>query len=191
MVKAVIFDCDGMVNHEKRFSERLAAYVPLEISLPFFRNEFQQCVVGKADLKEELSKKLLQWHWEGTVDELLAFWLSDEANTTDEAIVATIRELRAKGVRCYLATNNEKYRSRYLMIDRGLGEMFDAVFASYGIGAKKPEKEFYDYIFSHIPESRETVLYWDDDAGHIGVAETLGIPSRLFTTVADFRSALF
>lgn len=187
-MKAVIFDCDGMVNHEQRFSERLAAYVPLEKSLPFFKNEFQRCLIGKADLKEELAKKIREWGWQGSVDDVLTLWFSDDANELDEEIVTAIKKLRSKEIKCYLTTNNERYRTEYLTGHKDLAQLFDAIFPSYLVGAKKPEPAFYEYVFSKIPEYKQEVLYWDDDQGHISEAERMGIPSKFYTKEEFFRT---
>ncbi|MEK7093272.1 MAG: hypothetical protein AAB927_02200 [Patescibacteria group bacterium] len=114
-MKAVIFDCDGMINQEERFSKRLAKYVPLEVSLPFFKGPFQECLVGRADLKEELKKVVTLWKWKGSVDELVAFWFADEANIPQKEFFPIIDDLRERGIAVYLATNNEKYRTEYLL----------------------------------------------------------------------------
>lgn len=188
--KAVIFDCDGMINSETRFSERLSEFVPLEVSLPFFKGEFQECIVGHADLKTELAKKVAEWKWKGTVDDLLALWFSDDANAVNEAFFPLIRDLRERGMGVYLATNNEKYRTDYLMNVRGLGVLFDRVFSSSSVGAKKPQKEFYEYIFERIPETKEQTLYWDDDAEHVSKAREQGIRANLYTTFEDFSAAM-
>ena len=58
-IKAVIFDTDGMIiRSEKYFSQRFSDEfnIPMEKILPFFKNEFQLCLVGKADIKTELNK---------------------------------------------------------------------------------------------------------------------------------------
>ena len=51
---------DGMIVHGTRFSHRLAKKynISTETTAPFFEGVFQDCVIGKADLKEELKGKL-------------------------------------------------------------------------------------------------------------------------------------
>ena len=189
-MKAVIFDCDGMLNTEIRFSKRLAQYVPLEISLPFFKGPFQDCLVGRADLKEELAKVVKHWGWKESVTELMNFWFADEANIFNDAFFPIMEDLRRRGVSIYLATNNEKYRTKYLLETRGLVKLFDSTFSSSIVGYKKPQKEFYEYMLAHIPERKENVLYWDDDAEHIAISEGFGMPSRLYTTFDDFVATM-
>ncbi len=59
-MKTLIFDADGMIVHGERFSGRLAHDygISTDTTSHFFRNEFQLCLVGKADLKQELQKHL-------------------------------------------------------------------------------------------------------------------------------------
>ncbi|KND50429.1 MAG: hypothetical protein AB202_02125 [Parcubacteria bacterium C7867-007] len=58
MIKAVIFDSDGMLSHGPRFSDTYAREqnIPIEEMIPFFTGPFKDCLIGKADLKDELEK---------------------------------------------------------------------------------------------------------------------------------------
>ena len=49
-----------VIEREMRFSQRFSDEfdVPFEKIIPFFKNEFQLCLIGKADLKKELKKYL-------------------------------------------------------------------------------------------------------------------------------------
>jgi len=61
MIKAILFDGDGVtLVKQGYFSDKYAMEhgVPVEKIMPFFRNEFKTCQLGKADMKEELVKYL-------------------------------------------------------------------------------------------------------------------------------------
>jgi hypothetical protein len=72
MIKVIILDADGVIMHgewfSKRYSEKFG--VSLEEIMPFFNNEFIDCELGKADLKEAIKPYLKKWGWKGTIDEL-------------------------------------------------------------------------------------------------------------------------
>jgi len=68
-----------------------------------------------------------KWKWDGTVEEFLQFWFKAEHNV-DEKIISIIQQLRKKGIRCYLATNQEKYRTQYMKDKMRFEELFDHVF---------------------------------------------------------------
>jgi len=166
MTSAIIFDADGMLIHGERFSNRLERDfgIGTDIASEFFGNEFQECLVGKADLKEELAKYVDKWNWDKGVDALIEYWFDDEHNVVDEKFKQIIKDLREKDIKCYLATNNEKYRTDYLTDKRGLGEWFDKIFSSAYIGYKKPDPEFFQSILDESGVIEKiNITYWDDD----------------------------
>ncbi|MFH2021790.1 MAG: hypothetical protein ABIJ33_00705, partial [Patescibacteria group bacterium] len=65
MTKAIIFDTDGMVVITNMFSVKFCEeyQVSYEVVLPFFKNEFQPCLIGEADLKEQIKPYLEKWGW--------------------------------------------------------------------------------------------------------------------------------
>ena len=188
--KAVIFDADGMiVLHVPRFSSVLEKErgIPLERTKLFFEGPFQLCLVGKADLREELSKVIGQWGWQDTVDDLMEFWFSPALAPIDTRFEGLIRQLRATGVKTYLATNNEKYRTKNLIEERGLGAWFDGVFSSSHVGAKKRSAEFLEYLLKSTKHRKEEVEYWDDDPKNIEGVKAFGLSTHLYTDFDSFK----
>lgn len=192
MFKAVVFDADGMmIKNSVWFSKRLAKQygVKEELILPFFQNEFQQCLVGQADLKEELAKYIPIWGWPGTIDELLEFWFSGEAEV-DESIVGVIQDLKQKGINCYLATNNEKYRTEYMAEKLGFSKLFAKIFSSAYIGLKKPQLEFYQYIIDDLKLSKDEVLFWDDEADKLEEVKKHQFIIEKYTDFESFKDKM-
>jgi len=183
MIKIIIFDTDGMViRREMYFSQRFSDEfgVPAEKIIPFFKNEFRLCLIGEADLKEELAKYLEQWNWHKSVDDLLMYWFEHERDI-DKKIIESVKTLRKAGVRCYLDTNNEKYRVQFLLENLGLGDFFDGVFASAELGRLKEEKEFWAIVHEKLgrPDKSE-VLVWDDDEKEVLAASNFGFQAKLY-----------
>ena len=190
MIKIVIFDADGMIVHGTRFSARLAKKfdISTDVTKEFFKGVFQDCIVGKADLREELPAYFSSWGWKGSLEEILEFWFSPEYNLIDERFMPFIEKLRESGIKCYLATNNEKYRTQNLVDDRGIGKWFDGIFSSAVIGAKKPEPDFFKYILSNLTDvKKEEVLFWDDDTKNIEGAESVGLKTQIYADFNEFK----
>ena len=117
MIKIFLFDADGVVIiPSERFSDRFSREFNVDYEEkipPFFENDFEPCLTGRADLKEIIKPYLKRWGWKKSVDELLEYWFENE-NHIDERVIEVIKKLRAIGIKCYLATNQEKYRTQYL-----------------------------------------------------------------------------
>lgn len=144
MIKLIIFDADGVLVHgERKFSKTLAEKhgISIETTLPFFTGPFQECLVGNSDLKEIILPYLDKWGWDKGVETLLEYWFSLESKT-DKELIAYIKELRQKGIKCFLATNNEKHRFQYMMDKMGLLNVFDKAYSSAYLGHKKLIKIF-------------------------------------------------
>ncbi|HUW21796.1 MAG TPA: HAD-IA family hydrolase [Candidatus Bathyarchaeia archaeon] len=193
MIKTVIFDTDGMVIHREmyfsqRFSEKFG--VPIKKVLPFFKNEFQLCLVNEADLKQELAKYLDQWNWQRSVEDLLSFWFEHESNL-DKKLLECVKNLRNRGMRCYLDTNNEKYRVQYLFDNLGLKNFFDAVFSSAELGFLKPQPEFWSAIHKHLGKpNKSEVLVWDDDTENVKSAKSFGFHSEFYSSFDAFQDRM-
>jgi putative hydrolase of the HAD superfamily len=192
MIKAIIFDADGVLINGEMFSKQLARDygISTEITLPFFTGEFQQCLIGKADLKEILVKHLKQWGWNKSVEEFLEYWFKSEHNI-DEKLVDYIQELRNKGIKCYLATNQEKHRVQYMLDKMGFSQCFDKVYASAHLGHKKPTKEFYSKVTEDLNGvARNDILFWDDTLENVEAAREFGINAELYTTFEEFKNKM-
>lgn len=193
MIKVALFDLDGvLVISEKIFSERLAEEygVDKESQLEFFNGRFLECLVGKADLKKEIKLYLKKWRWIGNVESMLDYWFSNEANV-DGRLLALIRELRKKGIKCYLATNQEKYRTSYIANEMGFSEIFDGIFSSSSVGYLKNRPQFFEYVLNQMTNVKsQEVLFVDDSQDNIEVAQRFGIQAELYTDFNNFQRKL-
>lgn len=189
MVQAVIIDGDGVaITRDKRFSERLQDEYGITIATtaPFFETVFQKCVIGRADLKEELARCYKDWGWKGTLEELLHYWFSKEG-LRNENMLRLVAKLRAHGISAFLSTDNEKYRTDYLKNEFGLGKIFDAVLSSAHIGFRKENVGFWKQVKRTLEIKPEDVLVWDDEQENINAARKVGFTAELFIGIYDFN----
>jgi putative hydrolase of the HAD superfamily len=193
MIKFVLFDTDGMIIHrEMRFSQRLSNElgIPMEKILPFFKNEFQPCLIGKADLRKELKKYLPIWSWNKSTDAFLQYWFESE-NQVSQEMLASVAELRKAGIKCFLDTNNEKYRVKYLLNELDLRKHFDGMFSSAEIGFMKQEKEFWQTIHNKLGSPDKTsVLCWDDEEIKLEAAKEFGFLTELYTSLNKYKNKI-
>lgn len=190
--KCILFDADGVVINTDVFSVQYQKQfgVANEEMLPFFKGIFQDCLVGKADLKEVIEPYLADWKWNGTVDEFLKYWFKAE-HKIDERMIKLIKDLQSKNIKCYLATKQEKYRTEYMRNEMGFDDVFDHIFSSADIGYKKPEQKFFDFIFKWIETkdgfNKNEIFFVDDAEENVSAGLEFGIDSMLYQNFNDFE----
>lgn len=192
----IVFDNDGvLVNSPEMFSTKLIRDRNLDEKLvvSFFKEIFVPlCMTGKADLKEELKKVLPTWGIQDNVNSILEQWFESE-NCIDEKVKQLIQQLRKRGIKCYLATNQDKYRTEFMIKQMGFGSLFDGIFSSAFVGYKKPSKEFYEHVLSKISSDildRNEILYVDDDRNNILVAKEFGVQVCHYKKFKDLENEL-
>lgn len=185
--KAVLFDADGVaILPHDNFSEIYAKRHGIDIDELelFFDDDFFDCMKGEKDIKKLIDQKSYLWRLEGTADELLDDWCETE-NLPNTELLAVIKDLGAKGIKCYLATNQEAYRTEYLE-DVMFDGIFNDIFSSSSIGAMKPEPEFYEFVLAVLAAQgigTSEIIYFDDCQKAVDAATSLGIESRFYAGV--------
>jgi putative hydrolase of the HAD superfamily len=191
MIKAIVFDLDGMVCLTKEmFSDRYAREhdIDVNVMVSFFKNQLGECQLGRLDLKQELEKVLGEWQWAGSVDELLDYWFAD--SEVNEAMMGLVRTLQAKGVKCGLCTNNEKYRIEYLKNKFGLAEKFDFFVSSYEVELKKPDPGIYQLVAKETGLKPDEIMICDDKEKNVDLISELGFVPYVYENIESFKEKL-
>ncbi len=191
MIKAVLFDADGVLINAVQFSKTLAKEhgVSRQQTEPFFTGPFRKAITGKANLKEIIAPYLIKWKWRGGVDAFLNYWFESEHHI-DEQLVAYIQNLRVKNIKCYLATNQEQNRIEYMLTNMGFKDNFDGIYASSHLGHRKPTLKFYDLIVKDLKLKKDQILFWDNSEKNIAAAKHFGIHAEVYTTFEDFTQRM-
>lgn len=88
------------------------------------------------------------------------------------------RQLK-KNYSMYIITNGAKIVQQGRLTDLPLMKCFDGVFISEEVGFDKPKKEYFDYVFAHIPEKDKSkcLVIGDSLSSDITGAVNYGIDS--------------
>lgn len=184
----LLLDADGVVlKRHGYFSERFAKEqgVPLTLVTPFFINEFVRCQEGKADLREAVAPYLPSWKWDKGIDAFLEHWFTTDT-IPDDAVLEKVRELRAHGTRCYLASGQERYRAAY--IEKLLADRLDGFFFTFEIGCLKSDPAFFAEVLTRLAVPAREVSYVDNSPAFISAAASLSITARLCTGPEDLAT---
>ena len=194
MTKAILFDADGVVlkKYKEYFVSQFFAReykAPADEINAFFGKDFRTCQRGKLDLKEELAKYLPGWNWPNGVDAFLEYWFTSDA-AIDPEVMEEVEKIREKGFKCYLASDQEKYRASYIMERLDLKDKFDKCFFSYELGYMKSQPEYFMEISKITGLKPEEFIYFDDDQKNVDIANSLGINAHFYTKIDDLEKVI-
>lgn len=189
--RVFLFDVDGVLVIGPKWSvdvERDWGIPPAELQA-FFATDFEACIRGERDLPEVLAPWCERWGIAGGSLAFMAYWFEKDAYLNGPAL-ACARQHSAHGT-CYLATNQERHRARYLMEGLGLGETFAGIFPSCRLGAAKPDARFFEGIARALaarhPEGCE-VHFVDDLEKNAIAAAAIGWKAHWYRSQEGFEA---
>jgi putative hydrolase of the HAD superfamily len=188
MIKAILLDVDGVLVLGEPWSTKLAGTygITQHMLAPFFSGPFQACLIGEADLKDELRPYLAQWGWQQSPTAFLDYWFRHEAAINTQLMHA-VQHLRRCGIECYIATQQERYRTEYILRTMHFSHLFDGMFSSVDIGYMKNNPAFFETILHELDQYQaEQILFWDDTPKNVATAQSVGIHAEIYHNFAAF-----
>lgn len=187
MIKALVFDVDGVIVRPHRFRDWLQdkCGITPEMTKEFFTGPFMECARGRAELLDVLPPYLESWKWDGSLDDFVDAWLEVDSDVDGEMVVLT-QSLRRTGFPCFVASTQERERAAYLADVMEFDTLFDGLFFSCDLGYEKPREEFYKSIMEGLSMSGPEILFFDDSKANVDAARALSWNAELFTDVDGF-----
>jgi HAD superfamily hydrolase (TIGR01509 family) len=181
MISAVLFDADGVIQRPTMdWSSRLASFVPTGDSSLFVAELMEAekpALVGKGDFRDAVADVLRRWGSDVSLDAALEPWHWFAA---EPAVVELIQALRADGIGCHLATNQQAYRRAIMQDERGYGEWFDQTFYSCDLRLAKPDPAYFRAILGSIGVPTSSVLFIDDNESNVAGAASVGLHAEVY-----------
>lgn len=192
-VKYAIFDVDGVIIVGcQRASEAAVQKFGLKANMiqTFFNTKWKECVEGRVCLEELLLHELPRWGFSGTTNEYLKFWFDTESHIDNDVLDMALN-LRKQGIKCYLGSNQEKFRAQYLWENCKFKEYFDGHFFSGYLRFSKPQVAFYKKIEEMLDAKSDEIVLIDDTIENIQGAENAGWFGLLWPSNKNLLGAIF
>lgn len=191
--KIIFFDVDGVLVEEKYLFTQLLERdfgLKTEDMLPFFKGSFNDCKDGKADLKVELAKVINDWGWQGTVDELVEYWLT-KGTQVNESVLEFAGDLKESGYRLFITTTQEKYRGERLREMFCKNGPFEEIFFSAELGVDKKDSAFWELVWEKAGGTDKfEAMCVDDDFEVVKAAKQFGIGAHFYSGLSGFKESL-
>lgn len=179
---AVLFDADGVLQRPTiDWRATLASFAgpgqnPDDFILELMASELPS-IMGKGDFADAIAEVLARSNSTAEVSEVLELWRHFESVPE---VIDIIQELRAGGVGCHLATNQQSFRRMIMHEERHYGDWFDQTFYSCDLGVSKPDPEYFRRILDAIGQPADAVLFIDDNFDNVAGAASIGIHAEHF-----------
>jgi len=192
MKKAVIFDLNGVFIVSPKLSDRFAdTYgVAPEGFLPALSDVMAHVrMPGARAMYSYWQPYFAQWGLDISEREFTAFWF--DAEKENKEMVELARELKAKGVKLFILSNNLSERSAfYDKYFPFLKELFEKQYYSWQTGFVKPDTRCFTTILYENALAPEECMYFDDSPKNVAVAQGLGIESYVYESPTQVRQKI-
>lgn len=192
MVKAVIFDLNGVFVKSPKLSDRFLDEfgVPVDEFLAALKEVMAKVRMPNAGNAYLAWKPYLKkWNVKMSEEEFFDFWFNAEREIPE--MVRLARDLREKGVKVFILSNNLEERTEYYEKHfPSLGEVTDKTYFSWQTGFVKPDERAYRLVLEENNLKPEECVYFDDSERNVEVAGRIGIKSFLFETPETTRKTI-
>ena len=192
MIKAVIFDLNGVFLESKLLSERFKEKygVPEEKFVPALKTVMD--IVRKPNSPSAFSlwkPYLDKWGFNLTEKKFFDFWFSGEKLVL--GLVHYVDELKDKGLKIFILSNNLKERTEnYRKQFPDFFNKFDGAYFSWETGLVKPDTKAYEKILAENGLRPKECIYFDDSDKNIEVARSLGIQAEKYESLEITKTAI-
>lgn len=191
MIKAVIFDLNGVFIQSPKLTDRLREEfgVPDENCLPILKEVMARIrKPGAGDTFGYWRPHLEEWGIDMTKEEFFDFWFGAEKEVPE--LIDVANRVKNKGAKLFVLSNNFVERSEYYKKNFSFLNIFDKVYYSWQTGFVKPDPRSFENLLSENDLRPEECIYFDDSEENVRVAKDLGMNAFLFDGVEGLNRVL-
>jgi putative hydrolase of the HAD superfamily len=193
MIKAIVTDLDGVIRH---FPSNRDAKFENQYELP--PGSIQQCAFGHSDFVAVLKGEISDAEWRKKIasriyeiatgingQQLIKEW-SSFPGIINWGVMVLFQKYQNAGVLLGLLTNATDALEKDLKI-LGINNKFDLILNSSNHGLIKPDSAIFQLLLDKMDIIPSEVVFIDDSPQNIEAAQTLGIPSHLFSKFGELE----
>lgn len=194
MIKAICYDLDGVYftpEGKKAFHQ---AVLDLGVDeervehVLYKSPEMRKFVTGKMKENDFWDFVREYWNLDKTNEEFAELWTA--AYEVDHGVRKVVLDLRGKGYKSCILSNNNPTRVRKLQEKFGFLDDFDVVVFSYQVGFHKPQKEVFEALIEKSGCEPDEIVYADDNPERIAGAKELGMNVFVYENFQQFLDEL-
>lgn len=180
MIRAVLWDADGVLQHTPRgWEDRVGAVIGADL-VPRLAEDLwsvsARALVGEVDFAAHIDRVLTAQGLTADREALLATWRDIEAVAAAREHVARLR----RRVPCYLASNQDSYRAQVMREHLGYDDLLDGCFFSCDLGAAKPDPAYFAAVVAALALAPEEILFIDDVEVNVVAARAAGLQAEVW-----------
>ncbi|HEU5242361.1 MAG TPA: HAD-IA family hydrolase [Ornithinibacter sp.] len=178
--KAALWDADGVLQHGVPSWPGVFADVvgrDVDTFAAAVWADLDAALAGDLDMVAHVEEVIAE---QGLADQraaILDFWGRIEPLPQTRELVTAVR---AAGVPCYLATNQDNLRASYMRRLLGYDELLDGAYYSCEVGAAKPEAAYFLHIADDLGVAPRELVFVDDAPVNVDAAAEIGVAAVLW-----------
>lgn len=181
IVRAVLWDADGVLQQGPRsWHDALAPAIGGDRVAAFGDAVWQRlepALAGEIDMAAHVGEVIDAQGLGDAREAILAVWRRIEPLPESRDLVAAVR---ASGVPCYLATNQDTLRASGMRTLLGYDELLDGSYYSCDVGVAKPAAGFFTAIADDLGLEPAQLLFLDDQPENVEGAREVGLAAELW-----------
>lgn len=182
-MKAVLFDFDGVLTTDHSGSFSVCSYVSRAAGID---PEAFSAAYGRYNPQLQSGQRTHREVWGHICQELgraipyEILFQSFLATPIDWEMVALVRELKSKGCRTGLVTDNKQDRLDAVLAFYNWYGLFDAIALSSAVGTGKDDPAIFDLVCNRLSLTPEDCVFIDNSARNLVIPQRMGFATILY-----------
>ena len=183
-INTILIDADGVIQYAPQdWSDGFArslAFDNLDQVAKFTLDVFAAetaCLCQIEGFDQALDKVLKAWNRLNFKPSVIETMFAIEPHNH---VMKMIEAVRACGIRCYVASNQQSQRANFMSTKFDYATKFNGELYSCDLGAAKPSQQFFELALEAVGAKANQTLFIDDRAENVAGARRVGLHSMVY-----------